>query len=83
VYSGAPPENHEGPDETEDYRQNWTKHSFAPVLANARGLHVSGRTIQNYLVDLERQKLVKLERIRKGQGHSQLVKPIITFDGLT
>jgi Mn-dependent DtxR family transcriptional regulator len=60
--------NHEDPDETEDYRQNRTKHSFAPVFANAKGLHVSGPTIQNYLVDLERQKLVKLERIRKRTG---------------
>ena len=46
------------------------------ALANAKGLHVSARTIQNYLLDLERMKLIKLERIRKGQGHSQLVKPL-------
>jgi Cdc6-like AAA superfamily ATPase len=52
------------------------------ALANATGLHVSGRTIQNYLVDLERMKLVKLERIRKGQGHSQLVKPLISLERL-
>jgi flavin-binding protein dodecin len=49
------------------------------ALANAKGLHVSGRTIQNYLVDFERMKLIKLQRIRKGQGHSQLVKPIISI----
>lgn len=47
------------------------------ALANANGLHVSGRTIQNYLLDLERMKLIKLKRIRKGQGHSQLVKALI------
>lgn len=46
------------------------------ALANAKGLHISGRTIQNYLMDFERMKLIKLERIRKGQGHSQLVKPL-------
>jgi Cdc6-like AAA superfamily ATPase len=52
------------------------------ALANANGLHVSGRTIQNYLVDFERMKLVKLERIRKGQGHSQLVRPLIALNTL-
>jgi Cdc6-like AAA superfamily ATPase len=52
-------------------------------LANANGLHVSGRTIQNYLIDFERMKLVKLERTRKGQGHSQLVKTLISVDILT
>jgi hypothetical protein len=50
------------------------------ALANAMGLHVSGRTIQNYLLDFERMKLVRLERIRKRQGHSQLVKPLIPID---
>jgi Cdc6-like AAA superfamily ATPase len=52
------------------------------ALANTNGLHVSGRTIQNYLVDLERMKLVKLERIRKGQGHSQLIKLLVSLDNL-
>ncbi|MGA8855573.1 MAG: AAA family ATPase [Candidatus Bathyarchaeia archaeon] len=51
-------------------------------LANANGLHVSARTIQNYLVDFERMKLVKLERVRKGQGHSQLIRPMISLDSL-
>ena len=53
------------------------------ALANAKALHVSGRTIQNYLVDLERMKLVKLYRVRKGQGHSQIVKPLVSLDHLT
>jgi Mn-dependent DtxR family transcriptional regulator len=48
-------------------------------LVASKGLHVSARTVQNYVVDLERMKLVKLEPIRKGQGHSQLVKPNKTF----
>jgi hypothetical protein len=52
------------------------------ALANANGLHVSGRTVQNYLVDLERMNLIKLERIRKGQGHSQLVKPFLILPEL-
>jgi Cdc6-like AAA superfamily ATPase len=52
------------------------------ALANTNGLHISGRTVQNYLVDLERMKLVKLERIRKGQGHSQAVRMLVTLDGL-
>jgi hypothetical protein len=52
------------------------------ALANANGLHVSGRTIQNYLADLERMKLVRLERIRKGQGHSQLIKPLGSLKAL-
>jgi repressor of nif and glnA expression len=46
------------------------------ALANTKGLHVSARTIQNYLIDLERMNLIKLERIRKSQGHSQLIKPL-------
>jgi Cdc6-like AAA superfamily ATPase len=53
------------------------------ALANAKGLHVSGRTIQNYLLDLERMKLVKLERIRKNQGHSQLIRSLVSADILT
>jgi len=52
------------------------------ALANAKGLHVSSRTIQNYLVDLERMKLVKLKRIRKGQGHSQMIKPLVSLSNL-
>ena len=48
------------------------------ALANANGLHVSSRTVQNYLLDFERMKLIKLERIRKGQGHSQLVRPVFS-----
>ncbi len=52
------------------------------ALATQRGLHISPRTVQNYLNDLERMKLVKLERIRKGQGHSQLVRPLVSLNGL-
>jgi Cdc6-like AAA superfamily ATPase len=52
------------------------------ALASTNGLHVSGRTIQNYLLDFERMKLIKLERIRKGQGHSQLAKPLIALENL-
>jgi Cdc6-like AAA superfamily ATPase len=52
------------------------------ALASSNGLHVSGRTIQNYLVDFERMKLIRLERIRKGQGHSQLVKPSLSLENL-
>jgi len=52
------------------------------TLATEKGLHVSARTIQNYLTDLERMKLVKLERIRKGQGHSQLIRPLISLSNL-
>jgi hypothetical protein len=48
------------------------------ALANENRLHVSARTIQNYLLDFERMKLIKLERIRKGQGHSQLVRPVFS-----
>jgi Cdc6-like AAA superfamily ATPase len=51
-------------------------------LANANGLHISARTIQNYLVDFERMKLVKLERIRKGQGHSQLIRALVSLEDL-
>jgi hypothetical protein len=50
------------------------------ALAAQKGLHVSPRTIQNYLVDFERMKLVKLQRIRKGQGHSQLVRPLVSLE---
>jgi Cdc6-like AAA superfamily ATPase len=52
------------------------------ALANSNCLHVSGRTIQNYLLDFERMKLIKLQRMRKGQGHSQLVKPLIPLADL-
>jgi Cdc6-like AAA superfamily ATPase len=51
-------------------------------LANEKGLHVSARTIQSYLIDFERMNLVKLERVRKGQGHSQIVKPLISLEDL-
>jgi Cdc6-like AAA superfamily ATPase len=51
-------------------------------LANVHGLHVSARTIQNYLVDFERMKLIKLERIRTGQGHSQMIKPLVALEVL-
>jgi hypothetical protein len=47
------------------------------ALATEKGLRVSARTIQNYLTDFERMKLLKLERIRKGQGHSQLIKQLV------
>jgi Cdc6-like AAA superfamily ATPase len=50
------------------------------ALAKASGLHISARTVQNYLVDLERLKLVKLEPIRKGQGHSQAIKPLVSVE---
>jgi len=53
------------------------------TLAAEMGLHVSARTIQNYLTDFERMKLVKLGRIRKGQGHSQLVKPLTSLKELS
>lgn len=49
-------------------------------LAAKNGFHTSPRTIQNYLIELERLNLIKLKRIRKGQGHSQLIKPLISLD---
>lgn len=52
------------------------------ALATQKGLHISPRTVQNYLTDLERMKLIKLDRIRKGQGHSQIVKPLISLGSL-
>jgi len=52
------------------------------TLATEKGLHVSARTIQNYLTDFERMKLVKLERIRKGQGRSQLIRLLVPLNEL-
>jgi len=51
-------------------------------LAQQGGLHVSPRTIQNYLVELDRLGLVELQRIRKGQGHSQRIKPRVSLKDL-
>jgi Cdc6-like AAA superfamily ATPase len=51
-------------------------------LARQGGLHVSPRTIQNYLVELDRVGLVELQRIRKGQGHSQKIKPRVSLKDL-
>jgi Cdc6-like AAA superfamily ATPase len=52
------------------------------ALAREKGLHVSPRTIQNYLTDLERMGLIKLQRIRKGQGHSQQIRTSISIENL-
>lgn len=49
------------------------------ALAQEKGFHLSARTIQNYLIELEKLKLIKLDRIRKGQGHSQLIKPLVSL----
>jgi Cdc6-like AAA superfamily ATPase len=53
------------------------------ALAAQKGLHVSPRTIQNYLLELDRLKFVKLERIRKGQGHSQRIRRVVKLSDLT
>lgn len=47
-------------------------------LAQQRGMHVSPRTIQNYLVEMEKLGVIKLERIRKGQGHSQRIRLLVS-----
>lgn len=52
------------------------------ILAKNKGFHVSARTVQNYLTDLEKMQLIKLDRIRKGQGHSQLIKPLVSLKDL-
>lgn len=65
-----------------DPSREWLGTGAVDALANAKGLHLSSRMIQDYLLHLERMKLIELERIRKGQWHSQRIRMIVGLDCL-